>query len=51
VRPEHRALRPTSWGEAYVAVQCLGGIAGTGIAHLMFDLAPFAIGTGDPGLL
>ena len=26
-------------------VQCLGGIAGTVIAHLMFDLAPFAIGT------
>jgi hypothetical protein len=26
-------------------VQCLGGIAGTAIAHLMFDLAPFAIGT------
>src|SRR5258708_33175108 len=29
----------------YIAVQCLGGIAGTGIAHLMFDFAPFAIGT------
>jgi glycerol uptake facilitator-like aquaporin len=29
----------------YVAVQCLGGIAGTVIAHLMFDLAPLAIGT------
>ncbi len=26
-------------------VQCLGGIAGTAIAHLMFDLAPLAIGT------
>jgi glycerol uptake facilitator-like aquaporin len=35
-----------SWGEVfpYIAVQCLGGIAGTGIAHLMFDFAPFAIG-------
>jgi len=29
----------------YIALQCLGGIAGTGIAHLMFDFAPFAIGT------
>src|SRR5215472_19125163 len=29
----------------YVAVQCLAGIAGTAIAHLMFDLAPLAIGT------
>jgi glycerol uptake facilitator-like aquaporin len=37
----------TPWGEVipYVVVQCLGGIAGTAIAHLMFDLAPFAIGT------
>jgi glycerol uptake facilitator-like aquaporin len=26
-------------------MQCLGGIAGTALAHLMFDLAPFAIGT------
>jgi len=25
-------------------VQCLGDIAGTGIAHLMLDFAPFAIG-------
>jgi glycerol uptake facilitator-like aquaporin len=25
-------------------VQCLGGIAGTALAHLMFDMAPFAIG-------
>jgi glycerol uptake facilitator-like aquaporin len=35
------------WGEVapYVALQCLGGIAGTALAHLMFDLAPFAIGT------
>jgi glycerol uptake facilitator-like aquaporin len=37
----------TPWSEVipYVALQCLGGIAGTAIAHLMFDLAPFAIGT------
>ena len=26
-------------------VQCLGGICGTVVAHLMFDLAPLAIGT------
>jgi glycerol uptake facilitator-like aquaporin len=30
---------------AYVAVQCLGGVAGTIVAHLMFDLAPLAVGT------
>jgi len=29
----------------YVVAQCAGGIAGTVIAHLMFDLAPLAIGT------
>jgi glycerol uptake facilitator-like aquaporin len=35
------------WGEVapYVILQCLGGICGTVIAHLMFDLAPLAIGT------
>jgi glycerol uptake facilitator-like aquaporin len=35
------------WSEVtpYVVVQCLGGICGTMIAHLMFDLAPLAIGT------
>lgn len=34
------------WGEVlpYVVVQCVGGIAGTVVAHLMFDLAPLAIG-------
>jgi glycerol uptake facilitator-like aquaporin len=34
------------WSEVfpYIAVQCLGGIAGAGIAHLMFDFAPLAIG-------
>ncbi len=37
----------TPWRDVlpYVVVQCLGGIAGTVIAHLMFDLAPLAIGT------
>jgi glycerol uptake facilitator-like aquaporin len=41
------ARRETQREEAipYVAVQCLGGIAGTVVAHLMFDLAPLAIGT------
>ncbi|HVZ52780.1 MAG TPA: MIP/aquaporin family protein [Pseudolabrys sp.] len=36
----------TPWGEVvpYVIVQCLGGIAGTVVAHLMFDLAPLMIG-------
>jgi glycerol uptake facilitator-like aquaporin len=35
------------WNEVipYVAVQCIGGLAGTAVAHLMFDLAPIAIGT------
>ena len=28
----------------YIVAQCLGGIAGTIVAHLMFDLAPLAIG-------
>jgi glycerol uptake facilitator-like aquaporin len=39
--------RETPWSEVlpYVVVQCVGGIAGTAIAHLMFDLAPLAIGT------
>ena len=30
---------------AYIAVQCAGAIAGTMLAHLMFDLAPLAIGS------
>jgi glycerol uptake facilitator-like aquaporin len=36
-----------AWSEVipYVVVQCLGAICGTVIAHLMFDLAPLAIGT------
>lgn len=29
----------------YVVAQCLGGIFGTVVAHLMFDLAPIMIGT------
>lgn len=35
------------WRDAlpYIAVQCAGGIAGAVLAHLMFDLAPLAIGT------
>ena len=39
--------RDMPWGEVapYIVVQCLGGIVGTALAHLMFDLAPFAIGT------
>jgi glycerol uptake facilitator-like aquaporin len=28
----------------YIAMQCVGGIAGTVLAHLMFDLAPLAVG-------
>jgi glycerol uptake facilitator-like aquaporin len=37
----------TPWRDVlpYVAVQCAGGIAGTALAHIMFDLAPLAIGT------
>ncbi len=35
-----------AWREVlpYIAVQCAGGIAGTAVAHLMFDLVPLAIG-------
>ena len=28
----------------YVGAQCLGGVAGTAVAHVMFGLAPLAIG-------
>ena len=37
----------TAWRDVlpYVAVQCAGGVAGTVIAHLMFDLASLVIGT------
>lgn len=40
------ARREFPWGEAvpYIVVQCLSGIAGTVLAHLMFDLAPLMIG-------
>jgi glycerol uptake facilitator-like aquaporin len=36
-----------AWNEVapYIVVQCLAAICGTMIAHLMFDLAPLAIGT------
>lgn len=39
--------RTTPWAEVipYVMAQCVGGVAGTAIAHLMFDLAPLVIGT------
>lgn len=39
--------REMPWGEVvpYILAQCLGGIAGTLLAHLMFDLAPLTIGT------
>jgi len=35
-----------AWNEAwpYVLVQCAGGVAGTMVAHLMFELAPLVIG-------
>jgi glycerol uptake facilitator-like aquaporin len=35
------------WGDApgYILMQCLAGVVGTMTAHLMFDLAPLAIGT------
>jgi len=38
--------REFPWNEVipYIVVQCLGGIAGTALAHLMFDLAPLMIG-------
>src|SRR5438445_9718532 len=37
----------TRWSEVvpYVVSQCLGGIFGAVLAHLMFNLAPLAIGT------
>jgi glycerol uptake facilitator-like aquaporin len=42
------AIRGTTpWHEVipYIVVQCLCGIIGTMLAHLMFDLAPVVIGT------
>lgn len=37
----------TPWNEffPYVLIQCLCGIAGTALAHLMFDMTPLVIGT------
>jgi glycerol uptake facilitator-like aquaporin len=37
----------TPWREVlpYIVVQCAGGVAGTMLALLMFDLAPLSIGT------
>jgi glycerol uptake facilitator-like aquaporin len=36
-----------TWREVlpYILVQCVGGVLGTLVAHLMFDLAPLVIGT------
>ena len=41
------ARREIRWPDVlpYIAVQCAGAIAGTALAHLMFDLAPLTIGT------
>jgi glycerol uptake facilitator-like aquaporin len=41
------AARSRRWSEVtpYILAQCVGGIGGTMLAHLMFDLAPIAIGT------
>lgn len=40
------ARREMPWSEVapYIIAQCIGGIAGTVVAHLMFDLAPLMIG-------
>ena len=40
------AARDGIWKDVipYILVQCAGGICGTVLAHLMFDLAPIAIG-------
>ena len=41
------ARREFPWSEClpYVIAQCAGGVAGTVVAHLMFDLAPLMVGT------
>jgi glycerol uptake facilitator-like aquaporin len=42
-----------AWREVlpYIAVQCAGGVAGTAIAHAMFDLTPLVVGiTGRDGV-
>jgi glycerol uptake facilitator-like aquaporin len=40
-----RRLIPWNEVAPYILVQCLGGIGGTALAHLMFDLTPLMIGT------
>jgi glycerol uptake facilitator-like aquaporin len=39
--------RMIAWRDVapYIAVQCAAGIVGTALAHLMFEMAPLAIGT------
>jgi glycerol uptake facilitator-like aquaporin len=41
------AAREGVWKDVipYILVQCAGGVGGTVLAHLMFDVAPIAIGT------
>jgi len=41
------ATRDRAWRDVvpYIVVQCLGGIAGTALAHLMFELPAITIGT------
>jgi glycerol uptake facilitator-like aquaporin len=41
------AAREGLWTDVapYILAQCLGGVGGTMLAHLMFDLAPIMIGT------
>lgn len=40
------ARREMPWSDVapYIIAQCLGGVAGTILAHLMFDLAPLVVG-------
>ncbi|MFO1185107.1 MAG: MIP/aquaporin family protein [Bauldia sp.] len=48
-----RGAFPASEVAAYVAAQCVGAISGTLVAHLMFGLAPLAVGDharSGPGL-
>lgn len=40
-----RGTTPLNEVIPYIAVQCVGAILGTMVAHLMFDLAPLMIGT------
>jgi glycerol uptake facilitator-like aquaporin len=41
------AIREGIWKDAipYIVVQCAGGVLGTVLAHLMFELPPIVIGT------